>query len=499
VHDADSSGATDDQLRSMHVDAAPWSEVPPDQNTNERPERPREPGEPGAPEVTDGTEQPQPVQLARPEGVPQSASLARVLGLWGAVGMGLGSILGTGVFVSLAIAAGIAGWAVVPAVIVAGLLALANGLSSAQLAAAYPVSGGTYEYAHRLLHPAAGFAAGWTFLAAKSASAATAALGCAGYLVHTLGLVAGPGVRVTVALGLVIGITALVAGGLRRSNTANAAIVAVTMSALIAFVVAGAMSIEPAAGVARLGSGAGPITPGTISSVLEATALLFVAYTGYGRIATLGEEVIAPERTIPRAIIVTLALSMTLYVAVVTTAVASVGIDAFASSIDQGGAPLQAVARSFVVSQVWVWVAVGAITAMLGVLLNLLLGLSRVLLAMSRRGEMPRGLDHVDPRTKGPTRAVWAVGGVVAALVLVGDMKTTWSFSAFTVLVYYGLTNLSALRLPVQNRRYPRWIAALGLVSCVGLACFVDVRIWVVGIALLLCGFAMARALRSAR
>lgn len=115
-----------------------------------------------------------PPQTPGLHGVP---SLARVVGLWGAVWMGLGSILGPGVFVSLGIAAGIVGGGVVVAVALAALVATASGLSSAQLAAAHPVSGGTYEYGHAFVHPAAGFAAGWMFLAAKSASAATAALG----------------------------------------------------------------------------------------------------------------------------------------------------------------------------------------------------------------------------------------------------------------------------------------------------------------------------------
>lgn len=428
-----------------------------------------------------------------------AALLPRVVGLWGAVWMGLGSIIGTGVFVSLAIAAGVAGGAVVPAVVAAALLALANGLSSAQLAAAHPVSGGTYEYGHRLLHPAAGFAAGWMFLSAKSASAATAALGCAGYILHTVGISRGGGLRVAAALGIVALVTALVAGGLRRSNAANVAIVSVTTSALLAFIVAGAASVDLDAATARLGVrswGAG--TEGLVAA-LRATALMFVAFTGYGRIATLGEEVMDPERTIPRAILVTLGLSMLLYLGVVATAVAVMGADTFAAALDHGGAPLEVAARSFAVPQISVWVAIGAMTAMAGVLLNLVLGLSRVVLAMARRGELPRSLDWVDPDSQSPTRAVWATGALIALLVLVGDVKATWSFSAFTVLVYYGLTNLSALYLPAEHRRFPRWIAALGLASCFGLACFVEPAIWLAGVGLLLVGFAVRAVLISAR
>ncbi len=425
-------------------------------------------------------------------------SLARVVGLWGAVWMGLGSILGTGVFVSLGIATGVVGSGIVFAVALAALVATANGLSSAQLAAAHPVSGGTYEYGHNFVHPVAGFTAGWMFLAAKSASAATAALGCAGYLLHTLGLAEDVAIRVGVALVIVLVLTALVAGGVRRSNHTNVAIVTLTLTALGAFVVFGWLSVDMNLLAERTGPATWVDALGSPTALLHATALMFVAYTGYGRIATLGEEVREPARTIPRAIIATLVLSMLLYVSVSATAVAVVGSETFAASTREAAAPLEVVARAFRHTQVAWLVAVGAVTAMAGVLLNLLLGLSRVLLAMARRREMPAALDHVSEVTSSPTRAVWAIGAFIAALVLLGDIKTTWSFSAFTVLVYYGLTNLSALRLPVEARRFPRWVAWAGLISCFGLAIFVEWQVWLAGLGLLGLGF-IVRAGMTAR
>ena len=223
-----------------------------------------------------------------------------------------------------------------------------------------------------------------------------------------------------------------------------------------------------------------------------------MAYTGYGRIATLSEEVRAPERTIPRAIIATLAVSMLLYVSVSATAVAVVGADAFAASTRAAAAPLEVVARAFRHPQVAWLVAAGAVTAMAGVLLNLLLGLSRVLLAMARRGEMPATFEEINATTSSPARAVWAVGGFIAALVLIGDIQTTWSFSALTVLIYYGITNLAALRLPNDVRRYPKWVAVAGLVSCVGLAFFIEWQVWLAGLLLLGGGFAL-RAWLGAR
>ena len=413
-------------------------------------------------------------------------TLARVVGLKGAVLLGLGSILGTGVFVSLGLATGIIGSGVVVAVFLAALVATANGLSSAQLAAAHPVSGGTYEYGHRFLNPVAGFTAGWMFLAAKSASAATAALGCAGYLLH-LFRVDDVVARVVVALLIVAVTTVLVVTGIRRSNYANIAIVSVTIVALMAFVLSGVLSLDVEVGsenFRKLTSIAD-----TPASLLHATALMFVAYTGYGRIATLGEEVREPAATIPKAIIATLAVSMLLYVSVCATAIAVVGADVFAAATMEAAAPLEVVARSFRHPQVAWLIAIGAVTAMAGVLLNLLLGLSRVLLAMARRHEMPFRFTHVDTRTQSPTQAVIAIGFLVGLLVLTGDIKTTWSFSAFSVLVYYGITNLAALELPEESRRFPRAVSWFGLFACSGLAVFVEPLIWSAGIAVIFAGF----------
>lgn len=420
---------------------------------------------------------------------PASSALRREVGFLGAMFMGLGSILGTGVFVSLGIAAGIAGPHVVSAVALAALLAIANGLSSAQLAAAHPVSGGTYEYGYRYIHPHAGFAAGWMFLLAKSASAATAALGFAGYTLHALGIEAGRYGRVGLALTLVLLLTLLVAGGVKRSNQANLVIVSLTLITLTVFVVVGSMSFDMVHLVSPFDFSEAQFN--THRSLLHATALMFVAYTGYGRIATLGEEVREPEKTIPRAIIGTLILTMVLYLSVALVAVGSAGADSLAAATQSVAAPLEVVARGFKFPLVARLVALGAVTAMAGVLLNLILGLSRVLFAMGRRRDMPAWLEIVQEDTGSPTRAVGAMGVFIAGLVCIGDVRLTWSFAAFSVLIYYGLTNLAALRLPPQARRFPRVFAYAGLLGCLGLTAFIDWRVCASGMGLLAIGFVL--------
>ncbi|KIG18097.1 Amino acid transporter, permease [Enhygromyxa salina] len=421
------------------------------------------------------------MNASKPDHEPQEA-LARVVGVPGAVLMGLGSILGTGIFVSIGIAAGVAGSAVLLAVALAAVVALFNGLSSAQLAANHPVSGGTYEYGYRYLNPALGFSAGWMFVCAKSASAATAALGFAGYALTQFG-VTNDWARVALAVVAVAVLTGIVAGGMRRSNRANAIIVLVTLASLVVFVIAGLPSAVSGFRPQRLAEQAYDAP-----SLLHATALMFVAYTGYGRIATLGEEVRDPARSIPRAIVVTLIVSMGLYVAVTFVAVGSMGAGGLANATRAAAAPLEVAAHGFGLRGVSVLIGIGAVTAMLGVLLNLLLGLSRVLLAMARRGDMPSALARVDSQHSSPRRAVIVTGAIIAAITLVGSVQLAWSFSAFTVLVYYALTNLAALQLPADQRRYPRWVAAAGLLSCLGLAFWVEPMIWATGLGLIAAG-----------
>ncbi|HOE96466.1 MAG TPA: APC family permease [Candidatus Sumerlaeota bacterium] len=421
--------------------------------------------------------------------------LRRELGLMDAVMMGLGSILGTGIFVSIGLAAGIAGPAVIVALALAAVLAAFNALSSAQLAAAHPVSGGTYEYGYEFLRPSLGFTAGWMFVLAKSASAATAALGFAGYLTASTGLFAGG--RPVVACVTVALLTGVVLSGMRRSSRLNIAIVAITLLSLIAFTLAG-LGVQAARGGTEFytpffaGDGAGEVA----ANLLHACALMFVAYTGYGRIATLAEEVADPQRTIPRAIIATLLVAGVIYVGVAAAGVGSVG-SAFLQRAAAGeAAPLALAARRFGIPLLPALVAVGAATAMLGVLLNLLLGLSRVLLAMGRRGDAPRALARLDRSGATPVAAVIAVGGLIAGLTLIGSVRTTWSFSAFTVLIYYAITNAAALALPPPARLFPRWMAAAGLAGCLFLAFWVEQRIWLSGLLLIAAGLGWHRLAR---
>ncbi|MGV2828919.1 APC family permease [Myxosarcina sp. GI1(2024)] len=426
-------------------------------------------------------------------------SLQRELGVIGAIALGLGSIVGTGVFVSIGIAAEVAGPAVIISVALAACVAVCNGLNSAQLAASHPVSGGTYEYGYKYLTPWLGFTAGWMFFLAKSASAATAALGCAGYLLNVWGISA-RNFLVPVALVAVVLLTIIVLCGIRRSNQANMAIVSITLLSLVFFVVAG-LPLVISTGLDNFT----PFVPTTnaeidnnpLGAILQATALIFVAYTGYGRIATLGEEVRFPRQTIPQAVIITLILTMLLYISVALVAIGAVGAETLGAITSQQIAPLEIAARQFNIPGSSSILAIGAVTATLGVLLNLLLGLSRVLFAMGRRRDLPRFVARLNRSRTTPYVAVIIVGSAIAGLILIGNVKTTWSFSAFSVLVYYALTNLSALQIPKEERLYPKWLAWVGLAACLFLAFWVERQIWLVGLGLIAIGLIWKTLIRK--
>ncbi|MDQ3308627.1 MAG: amino acid permease [Gemmatimonadota bacterium] len=409
-----------------------------------------------------------------------STGLRRDLGLVDAVGVGFGAIIGAGIFVVTGVAAGIAGPAFLVGLFIAAIAATCNALSSAQLAAEYPQAGGTYEYGYRVLNPWAGFAAGWMFLASKIAAAGTVALGLAGYLDTLV-----PGVHPRVlAVGAILAFTGLNYLGIRRTSGANLLIVAVSISALLLFVVAGI-------GAFRM-ENLRPFSPAGWRGTLEAAAILFFAYTGYARIATLAEEVRDPKRTIPRAIMITIGGAVLLYAAVAIVAVGAVGADAMAET----AAPLHASASAFGYPWIATAVSLGGMTAMLGVILSQLLGLSRMGFAMARRGDLPRFLEHISPQSGVPGRAVLVIGVVAAMVAATGTLRGVASAASFAILVYYGIANVAALRMPRHAKLYPNGVPLIGLVACTALAISLSFTVILSGIAVLATGFALRVLLR---
>ena len=376
--------------------------------------------------------------------------LTRRLGLGDAVVLGLGSMLGAGVFAAFAPAARAAGAGLLLGLAVAAVVAYCNATSSARLAALYPESGGTYVYGRERLGSFWGFLAGWGFVAGKTASCAAMALTVGAYTV--------PSLARPIAVAAVAALTALNWFGVHKSALVTRVIVTVVLAVLAAVVVAGWAAGRPQA--AHLA----PLTGHGVSGVLQAAGFLFFAFAGYARIATLGEEVREPARTIPRAIPLALGIALVVYAALAVTVLAVLG----PSATGDADAPLVAVVQA----TGWSWlvpvVRAGAAVAALGSLLALVLGVSRTTFAMARDRYLPGALDAVHPRYGVPHRAELAVGAVVIAVVLVADVRGAIGFSSVTVLAYYAIANASALTL--DRSRGTRLLPVLGLVGCLVVA-----------------------------
>ena len=404
------------------------------------------------------------------EGTPQPPSrLSRQLGTFDAVMIGLGSMIGAGVFAAIGPAAAAAGGGLLIGLALAAAVAYCNATSSAQLAARYPASGGTYVYGRERLGHAWGFLAGWGFVIGKTASCAAMAL--------TFGSYADPDLARPLAIGAVVALTVVNLLGVQKTAWLTRAIVAVVLATL-ATVITAALTADPT--VANIG----PVTEGGISGILQAGALLFFAFAGYARIATLGEEVRDPAHTIPRAIPLALGITLVVYATVALTALLAVGPAALASA----AAPLTAVVEAGSLPAATPVVRIGAIVASLGVLLSLLVGVSRTTFAMAGERDLPHWLDAVHPTRRVPHRAELAVAATVIAVVLVADVRGAIGFSSFAVLFYYGVANASAFTLSADERRWPRALPVVGLVGCVVLGLSLPPASVISGTALLAAG-----------
>ena len=380
--------------------------------------------------------------------------LARRLGTADAVTIGLGSMIGAGIFSAFAPAAAAAGSGLLIGLALAAGVAYCNAVASAQLAARYPSSGGTYVYGRERLGEWWGFLAGWGFVIGKTASCAAMALTFAAYAV--------PGSGWTQRLVALAAVAALTAANYRGiSRTARLARLLVTGSLLALAVVVAAIATGGEAGAGNLG-GLSALGSGGAYGILQSAGLLFFAFAGYARIATLGEEVRDPARTIPRAIPLALAIVVCIYLVVGFAALGAAGPDAIAAS----RAPLDAAVRAAGAAWAQPVVRAGAVLASLGSLLALIAGVGRTSLAMARNGDLPRWLDSVHPRYSVPDRAELAVGAVIGVLVLTTDLRGAIGFSSFGVLVYYAIANASAYTQPAEERRWPRALNAVGFVAC---------------------------------
>jgi APA family basic amino acid/polyamine antiporter len=400
--------------------------------------------------------------------------LARRLGTGDAVVVGLSAMLGAGVFVAFAPAAESAGAGLLLGLAIAAVVAVCNALASAQLAMSYPSSGGTYLFGRIVLGPWWGFVAGWGFVIGKTASCAAMALTFAAYAL--------PGASTwwhrLVAMGAVVALTLANLRGITRTARVARALLVMTLLTLgVALVVSfgsGVRGPDPWAGFGVGGS--------DLLGVLQAAGLLFFAFAGYARIATLAEEVRRPEM-LGRAILIALGITIAIYTAVALALLLVLGTD-----LPDEPTPVAAAVEAAAVGWAEPVVRLGATAAGLGALLALLAGVGRTTLAMAREGDLPRTLASVDPVHRVPHNAQVGIAAAIVLLICVADLRDAIGFSSFGVLVYYAIANLAALRQPAEQRRWPRALNVLGLTGCLVLSVTLPLTSVVAGAAVLAAG-----------
>lgn len=384
-------------------------------------------------------------------------------------------MIGAGVFAAFTPAAAAAGSGLLIGLVVAAFVAFCNATSSAQLAARYPTSGGTYVYGRERLGPWAGFLAGWGFIIGKTASAAAMAMTFAAYA-------APQGWERPVAIAAVVLLTAVNYHGVTRTAGLTRVLVIVVLAALAIAVTAVWGGSGPDFGDF---AGEGLLAEGWYG-ILQSAGLLFFAFAGYARIATMGEEVREPKRTIPRAIGIALGITILIYAVIAVTLLAALGPEGVAGT----PTPLADAVGAGTLAWASPVVRVGAAVASLGALLALVAGLGRTSLAMAREHDLPNWLSAVHPKYKVPHRAEVTLAVVICLIIAVADLRGAIGFSSFGVLLYYLVANVAAYTQPDEDRRYPKFLQVAGAVACVvlvatlpPLSAGLGVLMFVVGIA----------------
>ncbi|WP_235022900.1 APC family permease [Amycolatopsis alkalitolerans] len=393
-------------------------------------------------------------------------------------------MIGAGVFAAFGPAARAAGTGLLIGLAIAAVIAYCNATASAQLAAAYPTSGGTYIYGRERLGHWWGYTAGWGFVVGKTASCAAMALTFASYAVP------GPWwAQRVVAVAGVLALAALNYRGVTKTAQLTRILVATSLAAL-AVVVAG-IAAGGRAGPENLG---GWPAIGGGYGILQAAGLLFFAFAGYARIATMGEEVRDPRRTIPRAIPIALLITVAVYLVVAVAVLLAAGPARLAAS----AAPLTTAVQAAGAGGLAPVVRVGGALAALGALLALIAGIGRTSLAMARHGDLPRWLAAVHPRFQVPHHAEIALAVVVSALVATVDLRGVIGFSSFGVLIYYAIANAAAFTQPAGQRRWPRALNLLGVAGCLVLVATLPWQSVLAGVIMFAIGLAGRAAVRRA-
>jgi APA family basic amino acid/polyamine antiporter len=399
--------------------------------------------------------------------------LKRSIGLLSAVAINMGAIIGGGIFVVTGIIAGYAGSAFIISMVVAGIIAFVTATSFAKLAAWQPVEGSVYEYGRQLISPSAGFLAGWMWLVANTFTGAAVSLGFGYYL-----LAAFPNLSIKiVAAILCLVFTALNFVGAKESAGVNNVLVAIKLTVLGFFVLFGALYFNS--------SNLLPFNPLT-SGMLYGSFFIFFAYGGFARVAVVAEEVEDAKRNVPRALLLSVGISMIVYVLVGIVAVGLLKPAALSASSSPLSSAISVTGNSLAVNAI----SIGGLVATASVLLTAILGVSRMAYSMARRNDLPSALARLHSKFSTPYYAILGTGVLMAVLVLFVDLRWVVAISTFALLFNYAITNISAYKLKENHNRH-KVMPLLGLATCLMLLVFIvfaSPMAAIVGVAFLIAG-----------
>lgn len=391
--------------------------------------------------------------------------LKREIGLFGATALGIGAIIGSGIFIVTGIVAGVAGPAMIFSVIIAGIIAVFSAMSVAELGAYMPEEGGTYAYAQKLISPFAGFTAGWIWIFSNIFVGAAVSLGFAHYFVTLF-----PAVPVKIIAGIICLIFIIINYlGLKESVLFNNILVTLKVLILLFFGAFGLGFFRP--------ENFTPFAPEGSMGILSGAALIFFAYTGFARVTIMAEEVRDPEKTIPRSIYLALAISTVIYLLVSTVAVGLAG----APALSHSGSPLADAIGGTGNSGAVLIISLGAMIATASVLLTTIMGISRIVFSMARSQDLPSLFERIHPRFSTPHYAIVITGICMIAAILLADLMLVVAVSTFAMLLYYLIANIAAFRLPREHRMYSSWVSIIGALSCFGLIVFLSPTSWIIG------------------
>ncbi|RPI37891.1 MAG: amino acid permease [Methanoregulaceae archaeon] len=391
--------------------------------------------------------------------------LKREIGLFDATALGIGAIIGSGIFVVTGIVAGIAGPAMVFSIIIAGIIAVISAMSIAELGSYLPEEGGTYAYAQKLISPFAGFIAGWIWIFSNIFVGAAVSLGFAHYFVTLLPSIPVKVIAVAICLIFII-INYL---GLKGSVLFNNILVLAKILILLFFIAFGLGFIRPGTFTPLMAEGS--------LGILSGAALIFFAYTGFARVTIMAEEVKDPEKTIPRSIYLALGISTAIYLLVSFVAVGLAGAPVLAHS----GSPLTDAIGMTGNSGAVLVISLGAMIATASVLLTTIMGISRIVFSMARSRDLPPLFGRIHPRFCTPHYSITITGACMIAALILADLALVVAVSTFAMLLYYLIANIAALRLPPEHRRYPLAVPVTGALSCAGLIVFLSPASWIIG------------------